>query len=119
MARTVTVFGITNCDQVRKTRAWLTEHGVAYAFHDLRKDGLDADRLARWIADAGRDALLNRKGTTWRQLDEAERARVVDDASAQALMLARVTVIRRPVIEIDARLLVGFDPNEHATVFRG
>jgi len=117
MAHTATVFGIPNCDQVRKARAWLTEHGVAFAFHDLRKDGLDAQRLARWIAQAGRDTLLNRKGTTWRQLDEADRAAVVDDASAQALMLARVTVIRRPIIEIDAQLLVGFDPIEYAAVF--
>lgn len=119
MAHTVTVFGIPNCDQVRKARAWLTEHGVAFVFHDLRKDGLDADRLAHWIGEAGRDTLLNRKGTTWRQLDEAERARVVDDASAKALMLARVTVIRRPVVETDARLLVGFDPSEYTIAFRG
>lgn len=118
MAHTATVFGIPNCDQVRKARAWLTEHGVAFVFHDLRKDGLEASRLAQWIARAGRDTLLNRKGTTWRQLGEADRTAVVDDASAQALMLARVTVIRRPIIEFDEQLVVGFDLNEYTSVFR-
>ncbi len=118
MAPQVIVYGIPNCDQVRKARAWLSEHGVDHAFHDLRKQGLAADRLAVWLARLGHDQLLNRKGTTWRQLDEAERAAVVDAASAQALMLARVTVIRRPVIEAGPQLLVGFDPLAYAAAFQ-
>ncbi len=106
-----TLYGIPNCDTVKRARAWLAERGVAVAFHDFKKAGVPADELDRWTAALGWDRLINRQGTTWRRLDEATRAAVVDAASARALMLAQPSVIRRPVVDWgDGRLTVGFDP---------
>jgi arsenate reductase (glutaredoxin) len=105
-----TLYGITNCDTVKKARAWLDGRGVAYRFHDFKRDGVPADALAQWLQQAGRDTLVNRKGTTWRQLSDAQRAAVVDDKSAAALLKAQSSVIKRPVVEwTDGRLTVGFD----------
>ena len=107
---TLTVYGIPNCDTVKKSRSWLTEHGVAYEFHDFKKQGVPADLLAEWLASAGWQTLVNRKGTTWRNLDEATRLAVVDDASANALMVANPSVIKRPVVIWgDGAISVGFD----------
>jgi arsenate reductase len=107
---TLTVYGIPNCDTVKKARAWLTEHGVAYAFHDFKKQGVPADLLPEWLASAGWQTLVNRKGTTWRKLDESTRLAVVDDASATALMLSNASVIKRPVVVWgDGGISVGFD----------
>ena len=106
----LTVYGIPNCDTVKKARAWLTAQGVAYQFHDFKKQGVPAELLPNWLAQVGESVLLNRKGTTWRKLDEATRAAVVDDASATALMLAQPSVIKRPVVVWpDGRISVGFD----------
>lgn len=106
----LTVYGIPNCDTVKKARAWLTAHGVAYQFHDFKKQGVPAELLPNWLTQAGESVLLNRKGTTWRKLDEATRAAVVDDASATTLMLAQPSVIKRPVVTWpDGRISVGFD----------
>ena len=106
----VTVFGIPNCDTVKKARTWLTAHGVDFVFHDFKKLGVPADLLPGWLAAVGWEKLLNRKGTTWRQLDDATRAAVVDAATASALMLAHPSVIKRPVVVwADGRLTVGFD----------
>ena len=110
MHKTVTVHGIPNCDTVKKARVWLDDHGIAYRFHDFRKDGLPAEKLDRWIAAGGWEPLVNRKGTTWRKLDSAARAAVVDPASAAALMQQNVSVIKRPVIEWGDVVTVGFDP---------
>lgn len=104
------VYGIPNCDTVKKARAWLTEQGVDHTFHDYKKQGVPAERLAAWVAAVGWEPLVNRQGTTWRKLDEATKASVVDAASAQALMLAQASVIKRPVIERDGAVVsVGFD----------
>lgn len=104
------VYGIPNCSTVKKARAWLEEQGAAYTFHDYKKLGVPAERLDAWIAAAGWEKLLNRQGTTWRKLDEATREGVTDAASAKAVMLAQASVIKRPVIELDGRVLaVGFD----------
>ncbi|MDP3191324.1 ArsC family reductase [Rhodoferax sp.] len=104
------VYGIPNCDTVKKARAWLTDHGVAYQFHDFKKQGVPAELLPNWLAQVGEAVLLNRKGTTWRKLDEATRAAVVDDASATALMLAQPSVIKRPVVLWpNGQISVGFD----------
>ncbi len=104
------VYGIPNCDTVKRARAWLAEHGRDHRFHDFRRDGLPGPRLDAWIATAGWEALLNRKGTTWRRLDDATRARVIDAASARTLMLAVPSVIKRPVVEWDdGQITVGFD----------
>lgn len=105
------VHGIPNCDSVRKARAWLAARGIEHRFHDFRKDGLAPAQLDRWIAAVGWDRVLNRKGTTWRRLDDAARAAVVDAASARAAMLAQPSLVKRPVIEWDdGRLTVGLDP---------
>lgn len=106
----VTLYGIPNCDSVKRARAWLAEHGHAAAFHDFKKAGVPGDRLDAWIGALGWERLLNRQGTTWRRLDEATRAGVVDAASAAALMRAQPSVIKRPVIEWGATVTAGFDP---------
>jgi Spx/MgsR family transcriptional regulator len=106
----VTLYGITNCDTVRKARAWLDGQGVAYRFHDFRKDGVPQDRLADWSRAVGWEKLVNRQGTTWRKLDLAQQQGVQDEASARALMLAQPSVIRRPVVEWPGgATTVGFD----------
>ncbi|MBL8306441.1 MAG: Spx/MgsR family RNA polymerase-binding regulatory protein [Rubrivivax sp.] len=104
------LYGIPNCDTVKKARAFLTEAGREVEFHDFKKLGVPEDRLAAWLAAAGWERLLNRQGTMWRKLDEAERAAVVDAASAAALMRRVPSVIKRPVVEWpDGRISVGFD----------
>lgn len=112
------LYGIPNCDSVRKARRWLDGRGVAYVFHDFRKDGLDAKQLAGWLKQAGWETLLNRKGTTWRQLP-AEQREGVDAKRAQALMLEMPTLIKRPVLETGKDLEVGFDADRYATLFKG
>lgn len=112
---TTTVHGIPNCDTVKRARAWLTEQGVAASFHDFKKAGLPPDLLDAWIARVGWEPLVNRKGTTWRQLDDATRAAVVDAASARALMLDKPSLVKRPVVAwADGALTVGFDAAEFA-----
>jgi len=104
------VYGISNCDTVKRARAWLDEHGSAYTFHDFKKAGVPASRLDAWLKAAGWETLLNRKGTTWRKLDAAAQSAVIDAASARALMLDQPSVIKRPVVEWgDGRITVGFD----------
>lgn len=110
MKHSVTLYGIPNCDTVRKARAWLAGLQVEARFHDFKKQGVPEDRLDHWLATAGWEKLLNRQGTTWRQLDEAAKAAVTDAQSARSLMLAQASVIKRPVVEWDARdVTVGFD----------
>ena len=105
------LYGIPNCDTVKRARDWLASQGVAYEFHDFKKQGVPAGRLAAWVQAAGWERVLNRKGTTWRKLPEAQQAAVVDAASAQALMREQASVIKRPVVEWDdGRITVGFDP---------
>lgn len=105
-----TLYGIPNCDTVKKARAWLTEHGVEHSFHDFKKQGVPEAALDRWLAAAGWDTVINRKGTTWRQLDEATRAGVTDAASARAVALANPSVIKRPVVQwAGGDITVGFD----------
>ena len=105
----VTVHGIPNCDTVKKARAWLEGRGIAYAFHDYKKAGANAGKLAAWIAAAGLDTVLNRAGTTFRKLPEAERADLTE-ARAIALMVAHPSCIKRPVVEYPGGVLVGFRP---------
>ena len=105
------VYGIPNCDTVKRARAWLTEQGQAYQFHDFKKLGVPADKLPRWMNELGWEYVLNRSGTTWRKLDDEAKAAVVDAASAAALMLANPTVIKRPIVEwADGQLTVGYSP---------
>jgi arsenate reductase (glutaredoxin) len=110
----ITLYGIPNCDTVRKARTWLDSQGLAYRFHDFKKSGVPADHLRRWIDTLGWEAVINRKGTTWRGLDDAVKAGVTDAGSAHALALANASLIRRPVVERDnapgTGVSVGFDP---------
>ncbi|RMX02630.1 ArsC family reductase [Corticibacter populi] len=94
----VHVYGIPNCDTVKKSRQWLVEQGVEPVFHDFKKQGLDAATLRQWVGALGWEALLNRRGTTWRKLDAATQASVVDAASAEAVMLEHLSLIKRPVV---------------------
>lgn len=104
---TITLYGIPNCDTVKKARNWLEAQGLAYAFHDYKKAGADAGKLAEWCAAAGWDKVLNRAGTTFRKLPDAEKADL-DQAKAIAVMLANPSCIKRPVLEHPGGLLVGF-----------
>ena len=107
------VYGIPNCDTVKKARAWLAAQGVEVRFHDFKKAGVPADHLDAWLRAAGWETLLNRKGTTWRRLDAATQLAAQDAAGARALMLAESSLIKRPVVEWGegpAGLTVGFDP---------
>jgi len=106
----ITLYGIPNCNTVKKARTWLADQGVDYTFHDFKKQCVPADLLPAWLAAVGWQALVNRKGTTWRRLDDATRAAVVDDATATALMLANPSVIKRPVVVWGGgKVTVGFD----------
>lgn len=111
----IKVYGIPNCDTVKKARAWLTEQGVAHEFHDFKKAGVPEDRLDAWIGAVGWDKLLNRRGPTWRKLDPELQASVVDGASAKPVMIAHSSVIKRPVVEWDNAITVGFDADDWAS----
>jgi len=105
----VTLYGIPNCDSVKKARVALDAAGVEYAFHDYKKSGAPADLLRGWVAAKGADVVLNRKGTTWRGLDDSVKAGVVDDASAVAVMVEHPSTIKRPIVVKGTRVAVGLD----------
>ena len=105
----IILYGIPNCDTVKKARAWLSSQGLAHNFHDFKKAGVPPERLAAWEAAVGWQKLLNRLGTTWRKLDAAAQSGVTDAASAQALMRDQPSVIKRPVVDWGDRITVGFD----------
>jgi Spx/MgsR family transcriptional regulator len=104
-------YGIPNCDTVKKARSWLDQRGVAYAFHDYKKEGADPAKLAAWSDKAGWETLLNRRGTTFRALSDADKADI-DEAKAIRLMQAHPSLIKRPVVEHDGGLLIGYDAAE-------
>lgn len=110
---TIAFYGIPNCDTVKKARAWLDANAIAYTFHDYKKEGADPARLARWAGMVGWEKLLNRAGTTFRKLDEADKAGI-DEAKALALMVANPSLIKRPVVEVPGGVLVGFKADEWA-----
>ena len=112
---TIHLYGIPNCDTVKKARKWLDAHEVEYAFHDYKKEGADPERIAGWIAAAGLDVVVNRKGTTYRALSDANKARAADAATAPALLAANPSVIKRPIVEHDGGILVGFKADEWAS----
>jgi len=118
MASEATIFGIPNCDTVKKARHWLEANGIPYRFHDFRKDGLDRATLEGWADELGWERLLNRSGTTFRALtDEAKRD--LDRGRAIELMLAQPTLIRRPVLDLGSRRLCGFKPELYAEAAAG
>lgn len=113
------LYGIPNCDTVKKSRAWFARRSVPIAFHDLRRDGLDADRVTRWLDALGAACLVNRSSTTWRKLSAAEqRAANENNAALIALLLAQPTLIRRPVVEIGDKFAAGFVPDVWQALLR-
>lgn len=116
-ARTV-VYGIPNCDTVKKARTWLESHGVAFDFHDFKKAGLTAALVKTWLADVPLEVLLNRRGTTWRGLPVDTKAAANTQQGAIALMIEKPSVVKRPVVVVDGRVKsVGFSADEYATLF--
>lgn len=112
MARTATLYGIKNCDTMKKARSWLDAHAVAYHFHDYKVSGIDRATLTGWVDQVGWEVLLNRSGTTFRKLPEAARTGL-DREAAIALMLAQPSMIKRPVLELADKLLVGFNTDTY------
>jgi arsenate reductase len=112
MAKAITIYGIKNCDTMKKARAWLDQRGVAYTFHDYKAAGIERALLEDWSRQVGWETLLNRAGTTFRKLAEADRTGL-DEKKAITLMLAQPSMIKRPVLDIGGRLLVGFKPADY------
>ena len=113
----IIVYGISNCDTVRKARKWLDERAIAYEFHDWRKDGLNPVQLRAWVDELGWENLVNRRGTTWRNLPEATRANM-DEALALAVMEDQPSIIKRPLLELGSRRLLGFDAEQWKNLFQ-
>ena len=108
----ITIYGIPNCDTMKKARKWLEANGVDYEFHDYRKQGVPESRLKGWIEQAGWEALLNRRGTTWRKLDDSVKE-IVDPSRALQIMLENPSIIKRPVLESGSKLLIGFKETDY------
>jgi len=113
----VEMYGISNCDTIRKARKWLTEHEIAYVFHDYKKEGVDRQKMTAWIDELGWETLLNKRGTTWRKLDDADKADV-DRDKAIALLCANPSMIKRPVLVFDATIEVGFSISRYNALLR-
>jgi len=107
---TTTLYGIPNCDTVKKARTWLQDHGIDFTFHDFKKQGLTPELVKAWLHDLDWTTLVNRKGTTWRNLPDERKAAIVDADSALALMLENPSVIKRPVVQGAGAVTVGFSP---------
>ena len=111
----ITLYGIPHCDTVQKARTWLTDHGHDYVFHDFKKQGVPQPQIDQWLKAVGWETLINRKGTSWRLLDDATKAGVTDAAAARAVALLQPSVIKRPVVEwADGEVTVGFKPDVFA-----
>lgn len=113
----IRLYGIPNCDTVKKARAWLDGHGIEYGFHDYKKLGVDEKMLRRWVKELGWETLLNKRGMTWRKLPDAVRDHI-DEASAITLMLDNPVIIRRPVLDTGGERHVGFKPEQYEQIFR-
>lgn len=114
----IILYGIPNCDTVKKARAWLAGRHIDYRFHDFRKDGVSRELIAGWTAATSWELLVNRRGTTWRALTEERRIAIVDAGSALALMVESPSIIKRPVLMTSASVHVGFSPDIYAHIFR-
>lgn len=114
----VVLYGIPNCDTVKKARTWLDAQAIPYAFHDFKKAGLSADMLQAWLTRVPWDTLVNRKGTTWRSLSDERKASVTEAKSACALMLESPSVIKRPVLAVDGQIHVGFTADNYQQIFK-
>lgn len=109
------LYGIPNCDTIKKARQWLTDHNIAYVFHDYKKQGVPKKELERWIAQVGWEILLNQRGTTWRQLNEATRKNI-NQSLAIRLMLENPSIIKRPVLDVNGKFFVGFSAEEYKDI---
>ncbi|MDX8516827.1 ArsC family reductase [Mesorhizobium dulcispinae] len=114
---TITMYGITTCDTIKKARVWLESHDVPYRFHDYRAEGIEAGRLNSWVGKVGWEKLLNKGSTTFRELPEADK-QALDEKKAKKLMFAKPTMIKRPVLEVGERVLVGFKPEIYEEAVR-
>lgn len=115
----MTLYGIKNCNTVKSAVEWLNKHKVEFTFHDYKKSGITEAKLRDWCAQVGWESLVNKRGTTWRQLEEAVQKKVVNEKSAIALMLEKTSVIKRPLIEKDNKvILLGFDEDEYKKVLK-
>lgn len=112
----VTLYGIANCDTVKKARRWLDEHAIDYHFHDYKKAQIQESTLQRWIAEVGWEKLLNRHGTTWRKLPETVKS-TIDEREATRLMMEMPSIIKRPVLDTGKARYVGFKPEQYADIF--
>lgn len=112
------VYGIPNCNTVKKATEWLKTHENSFEFHDYKKKGVSAEKLKEWSEEVGWEKLLNKKGTTWRTLPVEEQQKVIDEKSAIELMITKPSVIKRPVIETGEKLIIGFDEEEYANRFK-
>ncbi len=117
MAKTVTVYGIKNCDTMKKARAWLDSHNVPYVFHDYKVSGIHRAALEAWAKKASWETLLNRSGTTFRKLPDADKQNLTEK-KAFALMIAQPSMIKRPVVDAGGQLLVGFTPAAYTSAFK-
>ncbi|MBB4183630.1 ArsC family reductase [Sinorhizobium terangae] len=113
---TVTIYGIKNCDTMKKARSWLEDHGVAYRFHDYKQEGIDRAHLQRWCDEFGWETVLNRSGTTFRNLPEEDKQDMTAE-KAIALMLKQPSMIKRPVLDADGKLMIGFKPELYEARF--
>lgn len=111
------MYGIKNCDTVKKARTWLDTHDVAYEFHDFKSAGVEREQLERWCHQHGWEAILNRAGTTFRKLPDADKVSLTE-RKAIALMLKHPSMIKRPIVEAEGRSIVGFKPDVYAQAFR-
>ena len=107
----LTLYGIKNCDTVKKSRRWLEDHGIEYQFHDFRQDGLEKKQLSAWVEKSGWETIVNKRSTTWRKLSDKDK-NITTDSQAIKLLLANPTLIKRPVVQNNKMLLVGFNETE-------
>jgi len=112
----ITLYGIANCDTMKKARKWLEQHGVDYTFHDYKKHGVPQKELKKWCKQLGWETLLNRRGTTWRKLDDATKD-TVDEKSAIQIMLDNPSIIKRPLLDMDGQYTAGFSADAYKTLF--
>lgn len=111
----ITLYGISNCDTIKKAKRWLDEHNLDYQFHDYKKSGIDETRLKQWCGELGYEKLLNQRGTTWRKLDEQDKADMTE-AKAIAIMINNTSIIKRPVLDNGKQRILGFDQSQYESL---